>query len=103
MAGGDTLWTLIKLIITISIFGGFAYAVSLAVKAVNAGVEVAVKTDRRAMTMEETEDRIQAGIRKGWKASTFEVPWMLSKGTNLSGSSHDKSKAEWEKKRRRSC
>lgn len=31
---------------------------------------VAVKTDKRAVTMEETQDKIQAGIMKGWKAST---------------------------------
>lgn len=36
---------------------------------------------------------------KAWKSSTFEVPYLLSKGSNLAGSSHDKNKAEWEAKR----
>jgi hypothetical protein len=34
---------------------------------------------------------------KGWKASSFEVPWLLKKTTNLGGSKHDKNKEEWEK------
>lgn len=52
------------------------------------------------MTMEETQDSLQAGIFKGWKASTFNVPSTLKYGTGLGGSSHDKQKAEWEARRR---
>lgn len=34
---------------------------------------------------------------KGWKASTFNVPWALSKTTHLGGSRHDKNREQWEK------
>lgn len=36
---------------------------------------------------------------KGWKNTTFNVPWTLNKVTNLGGSKHDKNKQEWEKTR----
>ncbi|GEM07044.1 hypothetical protein Rt10032_c02g1061 [Rhodotorula toruloides] len=59
---------------------------------------VAVKTEKRALTQEETEERLQRGLMKGWKSSQFNVPWMLAKTTGLGGSRHDKNKDEWEKK-----
>lgn len=37
---------------------------------------------------------------KAWKASSFKVPYLLSKGSNLGGSSHDKDKEVWEAKRK---
>jgi len=80
---------------------------------------VSVKTDKRALTVEETQDRLQryvaissriesllilsstllrSSLMQGWKAATFSVPWLLQKTTNLGGSKHDKDKEEWEKK-----
>lgn len=38
-----------------------------------------------------------SGLMKGWKASTFNVPWALSKTTHLGGSRHDKNREQWEK------
>ncbi|GAA6037282.1 hypothetical protein JCM8097_008661 [Rhodosporidiobolus ruineniae] len=110
----STAWILFKLALTALIVGGLLYGVKLAVMAVQDAVAqgkdalgkkgvtldrsgVKVKTDRRAMTQEETEDRLQRQIMKGWKSSTFEVPWLLQKTTNLGGSKHDKNKDEWEK------
>ena len=102
---------------------------------------VAVKTDKRGLTAEETADRLQgsvarrlaagvrcmgltllySGIMKGWKNSTFSLPWALAKGSHLGascpsarprdflrssdsgfgveGSSHDKKREDWENKR----
>ncbi|GAA6011386.1 hypothetical protein JCM10207_008322 [Rhodosporidiobolus poonsookiae] len=110
----STVWVWIKLLITLGIAGALLYGIKVAVDAVQQAVVqgkdtlnkrgvtldksgMSVKTDRRAMTQEETEDRLQRGLMKGWKASTFEVPWLLQKTTNLGGSSHDKNKTEWEK------
>ncbi|GAA5923057.1 hypothetical protein JCM1841_000297 [Sporobolomyces salmonicolor] len=108
-------WAWIRLIVTLAVVAALIYAIRLAVNIVNEfttstkkqlqdrGVHiskdgVAVKTDKRAMTMEETEDRLQRSIMKGWKATTFEVPWVLQKTTHLGGSSHDKNKSEYENK-----
>ncbi|KAM0788482.1 hypothetical protein ACM66B_001615 [Microbotryomycetes sp. NB124-2] len=57
---------------------------------------VAIKTDRPQVTAEQSADAARSGIMKAWKASSFEVPWALSKASNLAGSTHDKNKAEWE-------
>ncbi|GJN87167.1 hypothetical protein Rhopal_000112-T1 [Rhodotorula paludigena] len=117
-----------RLIITLLILAAVAYGAVLAFKAITEGIDSAkksleakgvkvnstgasVKTDRRAYTQEETEDRLQShcrgalgssaaaeeGLMKGWKNTTFNVPWTLNKVTNLGGSKHDKNKQEWEK------
>ncbi|GAA5974247.1 hypothetical protein JCM11641_003350 [Rhodosporidiobolus odoratus] len=107
-------WAWAKLLITFAVLAALGYGLKLAVEAVQDAIAqgkdalgkkgvtigksgMSVKTDRRAMTQEETEDRLQRGLMKGWKASTFEVPWLLQKTTNLGGSAHDKNKTEWEK------
>ncbi|GAA5998755.1 uncharacterized protein JCM10292_007211 [Rhodotorula paludigena] len=103
-----------RLIVTLLILAAVAYGAVLAFKAITEGIDSAkksleakgvkvnstgasVKTDRRAYTQEETEDRLQRGLMKGWKNTTFNVPWTLNKVTNLGGSKHDKNKQEWEK------
>ncbi|GAA5917064.1 hypothetical protein JCM5296_004078 [Sporobolomyces johnsonii] len=108
-------WAWCRLLVTLAVVAVLIYGIRLAVNIVNEftsstkkqlqdrGVHiskdgVAVKTDKRPMTMEETEDRLQRSIMKGWKATTFEVPWVLQKTTHLGGSTHDKNKAEYEKK-----
>ncbi|TNY20841.1 hypothetical protein DMC30DRAFT_416578 [Rhodotorula diobovata] len=105
----------LKLVVTLVILAALGYAAKLALAAINEsinsaksamekkGVQVSssgasVKTNKRALTQEETEDRIQRGIMKGWKASSFNVPWALGKVSNLSGSTHDKNREEHEKK-----
>ncbi|ORY74304.1 hypothetical protein BCR35DRAFT_306761 [Leucosporidium creatinivorum] len=110
-----TLWTIIKLIVTIALLGGFLFAVMLAVRAFNSAVAstkeslagrgvnisssgVAVKTEKRAKTAEESADAARSGLMKAWKSSSFKVPYLLSKGSNLGGSRHDKDKEEWESK-----
>ncbi|BGP46472.1 hypothetical protein JCM10450v2_002317 [Rhodotorula kratochvilovae] len=104
-----------KLVLTLLVLAALAYGASLAYAAITDGINSAkqamekkgvqvsksgasVKTDKRALTQEETEDRLQRSLMKGWKAATFNVPWALSKVSNLSGSTHDKGKAEYEKK-----
>lgn len=42
----------------------------------------------------------KSGLMRGWKATSFQVPWLLQKASNLSGSSHDKSKVEFDLKRK---
>lgn len=64
----------------------------------NVGIaSVAVKTDRRAMTQEQTQDKLQSSIMRAWKATQFNVPGVL-KGTRLAGSAHDKNKADYDAK-----
>ncbi|GAA5855840.1 hypothetical protein JCM8547_000381 [Rhodosporidiobolus lusitaniae] len=109
----STLWTIFKLLTTLAVLAAIGYAIKLALDAVNDAVAqgkqaldkkgvsisksgMAVKTDRRALTQEETEDKLQRSLMKGWKNSTFQVPWLLQKTTNLGGSTHDKQKEEWE-------
>ena len=98
-----------------------------------------MKTEKRGLTAEETADRLQgsvarclaaremgltvscSGIMRGWKNSTFSLPWALAKGSHLGascpsarprdflrssdsgfgveGSSHDKKREDWENKR----
>ncbi|GAA5821478.1 hypothetical protein JCM11251_004641 [Rhodosporidiobolus azoricus] len=110
----SAFWAWLKLCITLLVVGGLLYGAKLLVEAVQEGIAqgkeslekrgvnvsregMTVKTNKRALTQEETEDRLQRGLMKGWKASTFNVPWLLSKTTNLGGSKHDKNKQEWEK------
>ncbi|KEI42838.1 uncharacterized protein L969DRAFT_177927 [Mixia osmundae IAM 14324] len=57
---------------------------------------LAVRTDKRALTKEETQDAMQAGMMKGWKASTFNVPGIMQ--PVLGGTAHDKNKAEYDAK-----
>ncbi|BGP14475.1 hypothetical protein JCM10213_004597 [Rhodosporidiobolus nylandii] len=107
-------WAWAKLVVTLVVLAALAYGLKLAVAAVQDAITqgkdalnkkgvtlgksgASIRTDKRAMTQEETEDRLQRGLMKGWKASTFEVPWLLQKTTNLGGSAHDKNKTEWEK------
>lgn len=70
---GSLLWTIIKLVMTLSVIGGLLYAVNVAIQATQAAVAstkeslagkginvnssgVAVKTDKRAFTQEDTAD-----------------------------------------------
>ncbi|GAA5935859.1 uncharacterized protein JCM15063_001827 [Sporobolomyces koalae] len=113
--GTSNVWAWIKLIVTLSVFAVLVIAIRWGVVAFNAAIDttkqnlqrrgvdvsadgVSVKTDKRALTAEETQDRLQRSIMQGWKATTFSVPWLLQKTTNLGGSKHDKDKQEWEKK-----
>lgn len=50
------------------------------------------------MTLEESQDKLQSSLMKGWKAAQFNIPSVL-KGTRLAGSAHDKNKAEHDAKR----
>ncbi|POY72504.1 hypothetical protein BMF94_4330 [Rhodotorula taiwanensis] len=103
-----------RLVVTVAVLAGLAYMIRLVVKAINEGVDSAkgtlqqkgvnvsttgasIRTDKRAVTQEELGDQMQRGLMKGWKASTFNVPWALTKTTHLGGSRHDKNKEEWEK------
>ncbi|SCZ94047.1 BZ3500_MvSof-1268-A1-R1_Chr6-1g08386 [Microbotryum saponariae] len=112
---GSLIWNLIKLFLTLAIFGGLAYTVKLIMAAWKSAVTstkdslahqgvsisskgVAVKTDKRQVTAEETADKMRSGIMKGWKASTFKVPSSLAHASNLAGSTHDKHKTEYEAK-----
>ncbi|GAA6062119.1 hypothetical protein JCM10212_000873 [Sporobolomyces blumeae] len=111
----SSIWPTIKLVVTLAILVGLFVVGRKAVAAFNDAVDQAkgelskkgvkitsdgmsVKTDKRALTVEETEDRLQRSIMQGWKATTFQVPWLLQKTTNLGGSKHDKERKEWEKK-----
>ncbi|SGZ29676.1 BQ5605_C050g12474 [Microbotryum silenes-dioicae] len=148
---GSLIWNLIKLFLTLALFGGLAYTVKLVVAAWNSAVRilklelrgncgrtlwrvriprgglliriwvldfpfsstkdslahqgvsisskgVAVKTEKRQVTAEETADKMRNGIMKGWEASTFKVPSSLAHSSNLAGSTHDKQKTEYEAK-----
>ncbi|GAA6053835.1 hypothetical protein JCM3770_004742 [Rhodotorula araucariae] len=104
-----------QLVVTLLVLAVLAYGASIAYAVFHEvktsakqameqkGVQVSksgasVKTGRRALTQEETGDRLQRGLMRGWKAATFNVPWTLSKVSNLSGSTHDKNREEHEKK-----
>ncbi|GAA5907343.1 hypothetical protein JCM6882_002811 [Rhodosporidiobolus microsporus] len=110
----SSFWAWLKLSLTLLVLAGLAYGAKLLVAAVQDGIAqgkeslekrgvnvsregMTVKTNKRALTQEETEDRLQRGIMKGWKSASFNVPWLLSKTTHLSGSVHDKQKEAWEK------
>lgn len=54
------------------------------------------------MTAEETSDKLQSSLMKGWKSAQFNIPTVL-KGTRLAGSAHDKNKAEYDLKRKSLC
>ncbi|KAK4053449.1 hypothetical protein OIV83_001616 [Microbotryomycetes sp. JL201] len=103
----------IKLVLTVTTLIALAIVIKLVVDAVQQAVKstkknlsdrgvnisssgVAIKTERQQVTTERSADAARAGIMKAWKASTFNVPWALSKASNLSGSTHDKNKEEWE-------
>ncbi|GAA5901166.1 hypothetical protein JCM8208_002293 [Rhodotorula glutinis] len=105
----------LKLVVTLFVLALLGYGAKLALAAISDSINSAkaamekkgvavsssgasVKTNKRALTQEETEDRIQRGIMQGWKASSFNVPWALGKVSNLTGSTHDKNRAEHEKK-----
>ncbi|GAA6007800.1 hypothetical protein JCM11491_003968 [Sporobolomyces phaffii] len=111
----SNVWAWIKLVITLLVFAGVIQGIRFAVIAYNAALSstkenlqkrgvnvsadgVSVKTDKRALTVEETQDRLQRSLMQGWKSATFSVPWLLQKTTNLGGSKHDKDKEDWEKK-----
>ncbi|GAA5976988.1 hypothetical protein JCM5350_007517 [Sporobolomyces pararoseus] len=111
----SNVWAWVKLIFTLIVFGVIFVGIRFGVTAYNAAVSsvkedlqkrgvnvsadgVSVKTDKRALTVEETQDRLQRSLMQGWKSATFSVPWLLQKTTNLGGSKHDKDKEEWEKK-----
>ncbi|SCV67895.1 BQ2448_5506 [Microbotryum intermedium] len=148
--GGSLIWNLVKLFVTLALFGGFAYTVKSVMAAWKSAVtstkdslahqgvsisskgyayptawsfqatlpssfptphdplidlvlvinlhSVAVKTDKRQVTAEETADKMRSGLMKGWKASTFKVPSSLAHASNLAGSTHDKEKSDWEAK-----
>ncbi|GAA5831100.1 hypothetical protein JCM3766R1_006235 [Sporobolomyces carnicolor] len=111
----SNVWAWIKLVVTLAVFSAIFVGIRFGVAAYNAALSstkqnlqargvnvsadgVSVKTDRRALTVEETQDKLQRSIMNGWKSATFSVPWLLQKTTNLGGSKHDKDKEEWEKK-----
>ncbi|GAA5903750.1 uncharacterized protein JCM6883_005102 [Sporobolomyces salmoneus] len=111
----SNVWAWIKLIFTVLVFGVLFIGIRFGVAAYNAAISstkenlqkrgvnvsadgVSVKTDRRALTVEETQDRLQRSLMQGWKSATFSVPWLLQKTTNLGGSKHDKDAKEWEEK-----
>ncbi|KWU44133.1 hypothetical protein RHOSPDRAFT_34357 [Rhodotorula sp. JG-1b] len=113
-AGADEGKPWIRLVLTLAILGGLAYVARLLMKAINEGVDSAkgtlqqkgvnvsssgasIRTQQRAVTQEQVGDKLQRGLMKGWKASTFNVPWALSKTTHLGGSRHDKNREQWEK------
>merc|ERR1712080_143960 len=112
--GADEGKPWIRLVLTLAILGGLAYVARLLMKAINEGVDSAkgtlqqkgvnvsssgasIRTQQRAVTLEQVGDKLQRGLMKGWKASTFNVPWALSKTTHLGGSRHDKNREQWEK------
>lgn len=117
MASGEpaTVATLVKLLLVLAVVAGASYAISLGLAAFKDAVSkakgelagkgisltesgVAVKTDKRAFTQEETQDKLQRGIAKGFGAASFNVPWVLG-ASSLAGSSHDKHKAEHDRTR----
>lgn len=47
---------------------------------------VSVKTDARGLSIEETRDKMQAGVMKGWASSSFGVSSDRKSGTKLGAS-----------------